>query len=72
MTGRGSVSGFEGSPLRQEIGLGKARKVLQLEVWWPASGIRQQFPQVQLDRLVQITEGNENLEILSLPRSQAG
>lgn len=32
---------FGGSPLRQEIGLGQATAIRKVEVWWPATGVRQ-------------------------------
>jgi len=34
---------FGGNPMRQEIGLGKAKRVAWLEVLWPATGEKQQW-----------------------------
>ena len=62
----GSVSSFGGSPLRQEIGLGKANRIRRLEVWWPTSGRRQAFVDVPLDQLVQIIETENHFQILPL------
>ena len=54
----GSVSSFGGSSIRrQEIGLGDATRILELSVWWPASGIRSTYLEVPLDSLVELTEG---------------
>ncbi len=53
----GSVSSFGGSPLRQEIGLGDARRIASLEIFWPASGTRQVISDVPLDALITVTEG---------------
>jgi len=56
----GSVSSFGGSPFRQEIGLGKADRIVSLAVTWPASGTTQVFDDVPLDSVVQITEGSDS------------
>ena len=57
----GSVSSFGGSPNRQEIGLGDATSILELEVRWPASGATQRFTGVERDTFVQVTEGEDEL-----------
>ena len=62
----GAVSSFGGSPLRQEIGLGKATGIRLLEVWWPASGTRQTFVDVPLDQLLQVTETEAQFQVLPL------
>jgi hypothetical protein len=53
----GSVSSFGGSPRRQEIGLGKATRIVRLEVAWPASGTVDTFTDVPLDAAIRVTEG---------------
>jgi hypothetical protein len=50
---------FGANPLRQTIGLGKAERILAVEVYWPTSGITQRTEQVPLDALVRFTEGAE-------------
>ena len=62
----GAVSSFGGSPLRQEIGLGRASKIRKLEVWWPASGRRQSFEDVPMDRLILVRESSQEFEVLPL------
>ncbi len=62
----GAVSSFGGSPLRQEIGLGKATGIRQLEVWWPVSGRRQEFVEVPLDQLLQVRETEAQFQVLPL------
>jgi hypothetical protein len=52
-----SGGSFGGNPLRQEIGLGRARSVPQVQVHWPASGIIQTFTNLSPDHLYQIREG---------------
>jgi tetratricopeptide (TPR) repeat protein len=62
----GSVSSFGGSPIRQEIGLGKATAVRRVEVYWPASKSRSVVRGVPLDSVIQMTEGKEGFEKLEL------
>jgi len=64
----GSVSSFGGSPSRQEIGLGAASVVAELEVRWPTSGTRQVFRDVPADGTILVVEGEERYERLARPR----
>jgi VCBS repeat protein/ASPIC/UnbV protein len=61
----GCVSSFGGSPMRQEIGLGKATRIERLEVVWPTSGERSVFTTVPMDALVRVTEDSAELERLA-------
>jgi hypothetical protein len=63
-----SGGSFGSSPLRQEIGLGKATSIAEVEVFWPASGVRQTFTSLELDRAYRIQEGAAQAVALSLPR----
>jgi len=58
----GSVSSFGGSPLRQEIGVGDATNIRQLDVWWPTSDTRQRFSDVAVNQMIRITEGSDAFE----------
>jgi hypothetical protein len=49
---------FGSKPLRNEVGLGRARKVETLEVRWP-SGTTQSFCDVPVDRFYHLREGGE-------------
>ncbi|MGK0189775.1 MAG: hypothetical protein ACI9R3_005593, partial [Verrucomicrobiales bacterium] len=62
----GAVSSFGGSPFRQEIGLGKAARILSVSVAWPASGTTQTFNNVPLDSGIVVTEGKDDFQILPL------
>jgi hypothetical protein len=64
----GAASSFGGSPFRQEIGLGSARKISRIEVFWPTSGLRQVFRDVAPNRFYEIREGAGKLEPLPLLR----
>ncbi len=53
-----SGGSFGASPLAQHIGLGRARRIESVEVSWPASGARQVFTDVPMDRVIEIREGD--------------
>jgi hypothetical protein len=65
-------SSFGGNSLRQEIGLGNARRVRSLEVLWPATGKRQVFENVPMDRMYEIREGDPELRPIALERLKLG
>lgn len=52
----GSGGSFGASPLQQHIGLGKAAKIVSLEVYWPVSKTRQVFHNVDKNQFVEIKE----------------
>lgn len=51
-----SGGSFGSSPLRQHIGIGKAKDIDELEVWWPTSQSHQRFHKIAPNRFLQITE----------------
>ncbi len=60
----GSGGSFGCSPLRQEIGLGKARTISELKVFWPVSGETSVFKNLAADAFYLIVEGEEALKKL--------
>jgi len=52
----GSGGSFGASPLEQHIGLGTSARIVELEIWWPASKTRQRFPGIEKNQAVEITE----------------
>ncbi|MGE5278847.1 MAG: FG-GAP-like repeat-containing protein, partial [Acidobacteriota bacterium] len=68
----GAASSFGGSPFRQEIGLGSARRISRIEVLWPASGTRQVFRDVAPNRLYEVREGAQKLRALPLRKLRLG
>ena len=60
-------SSFGGSTMTQQIGLGKAQRVESLEVYWPASGMRQVFSDVPFDTHLRVIEGEDEYEVMDLP-----
>ena len=51
-----SGSSFGGNPLQQTIGLAKADRVAQLEIYWPTSGTTQVFRDVDVNQAIEVTE----------------
>jgi len=62
----GSGGSFGANPLRQTIGLGKARRILSLEVTWPMRDSHQRFETLPLDAALRIIEGVAKPEPLQL------
>ncbi len=52
----GSGGSFGASPFQQHIGLGKSARIENIEVWWPASNTRQNFPNVTTNQFIDIKE----------------
>ena len=52
----GSGGSFGASPLRQHIGLGKAARIVDLEVWWPTTNTRQHVANPQKNQTLEIKE----------------
>ena len=68
----GSGGSFGANPLRQTIGLGKATTVGELEIWWPSTDRRQLFKDIPADRIIQITEGNDQPVEIKLKSGRFG
>ena len=61
---------FGGNPLRQMIGVGKAEKILLVEVHWPTSGITQRKENVPLDSYLRVTEGKNGKGEMSISQAR--
>ena len=59
----GSGGSFGASSIEQEIGLGRASRIVSLEVYWPTSRLRQSFDRVPLDSNVLVREGDDRLRL---------
>ncbi|WP_158607355.1 CRTAC1 family protein [Rhodohalobacter sp. SW132] len=53
---------FGASSLQLEVGLGKAEKINILEVYWPASDIRQEYSDLKMNQFYRIKESGEQPE----------
>jgi hypothetical protein len=54
-----SGGSFGGSSLQQEIGLGDAKSIRQVEIVWPGSGALQVLQGIGMDQIVKVREGSE-------------
>ncbi|MEM7351754.1 MAG: FG-GAP-like repeat-containing protein [Acidobacteriota bacterium] len=63
---------FGGNPLRRYFGLGPAKTIERLEVFWPTTGKTQTFTDLALNRTLRITEGGEGYELVELERFALG
>ncbi|HUX43555.1 MAG TPA: CRTAC1 family protein [Terracidiphilus sp.] len=68
----GSASSFGGNPMEQHIGVGKAERIREIEVWWPASGIRQHFEDVAVDRTYRVREDAKRLIPVAVRQFEIG
>lgn len=58
----GSGGSFGSNPVsRQEIGLGQANSIEELEIFWPTTNRTQVFKNVEVNQLVEIVEGQSEL-----------
>lgn len=63
-----SGGSFGSSPLRREIGLGQTALIDEIEVKWHGSGEVQVFRNIKPNQFIKITEGNEEIETVSLKK----
>ncbi len=52
----GETSSFGANPMEQHIGLGPRAHRVTVDIWWPASGTRQHFAEVEKNEFIQIKE----------------
>jgi hypothetical protein len=53
----GSGGSFGASPMRQEIGLGSARTIVRVEIFWPVSGENQVIRTLEINNFYHVREG---------------
>jgi hypothetical protein len=61
-----SGGSFGSSPLKQEMGIGKATIIDEIEIKWAGSGVVQRFKNVVPNQFLQITEGDYKYKINKL------
>jgi hypothetical protein len=64
----GMNSSFGGNSLQEEMGLGQATRIVELEVSWPTSQITQTFHDVPLDRVIVVDEAQPTITLVA-PRA---
>ena len=62
-----SGGSFGASPLQQHVGLGRAARTVDVEVFWPVSRTRQRFAGVPKNQVIQIRELADRFEPLARP-----
>jgi hypothetical protein len=68
----GSGGSFGASPLQQHIGLGPSVRLVDVDVLWPTSGVRQRFTAVETNQVIEITESSAEYRRLERPRLPLG
>jgi len=61
-----SGGSFGSSPLRQEIGIGQAKSIDDIEIKWAGSQTVQHLKNVMPNQFLHITEGNDQAEVIHL------
>ncbi len=61
----GSGGSFGANPLRQHLGVGNAKKIDQLEIFWPTTGETQRFQDLPVNHIIEVTE--DSTEIAKRP-----
>lgn len=68
----GTGASFGANPLRQEIGIGDATRIVAVEIQWPGSGTRQRLEGLQPNHAYRITEtATAAIEVPQRPWPQA-
>jgi len=63
----GSGGSFGGSSLQQEIGIGVAERIREIEILWPGSATVQRFTDIAADKTYLVSEETDTLEEISTP-----
>jgi len=63
-----SGGSFGSSPLRQEIGIGQAKLIDEIEIRWAGSNTVQHFKNIMPNQFLHITEGNNKPEVIHLAK----
>jgi hypothetical protein len=56
----GSGGSFGASPLEQHVGLGRSARIVELEIWWPATNTRHRLTDLEVNQFVEIAEASRN------------
>jgi tetratricopeptide (TPR) repeat protein len=63
-----SGSSFGSAPLQQEIGIGQAKLIDEIEIKWAGSRTDQRFTNIIPNQFLHITEGNPHVEVIHLKK----
>jgi hypothetical protein len=59
----GSGGSFGASPMRQEIGLGTAASITQVEIFWPVTGETQVLKNLEINKFYHVREGDDPIAV---------
>lgn len=62
----GSGASFGANPYRQEIGLGQARTIKRVEIFWPVTGLTQVVTGLNINQLYEVREGVTTPTLITL------
>jgi len=68
----GSGGSWGASPLAQEIGLGKAKRIKTIQIYWPASKTTQTLKDLPMDEFIEIEESKPQYTKRELPAYRLG
>ncbi len=68
----GSGGSWGASPLAQEIGLGSAKRIKTIEIYWPASKTTQILKNVAMDEFIEVEESKPQYSKRELPSYRLG
>jgi hypothetical protein len=63
-----SGGSFGSSPLTQEIGIGQAKSIDEIEIKWAGSQTVQRFKNIAPNQFLHLTEGNNKAEVIHLKK----
>jgi len=63
-----SGGSFGSSPLQQEIGVGQAKTIDEIEIQWAGSNTVQRFKNIAVNQFLHLTEGDSKPEVIQLKR----
>ena len=63
-----SGGSFGAEPLRQEIGIGQAKSIDEMEITWAGSQTVEKFKNILPDQFLKITEGDNAPEVINLKK----
>jgi hypothetical protein len=68
----GSGGSFGASPLEQHLGLGRSARIVDVDIWWPATGAHQRFTDVTKNQVIEVTEGASTFRRIERPAVRLG
>jgi hypothetical protein len=68
----GSGGSFGASPLMQHVGLGRSAVIENVEIWWPSTNTRRNYPGLAKNQFVEVHEFEDKVRTLERPKFRFG